>query len=71
MCQKQAVKSSHVIHKRRTREEGAGEEGTWTGGGHYKGWSDAVSVIKPAWTNTGQVFSTAHLACLNNLSTPG
>lgn len=63
MCQKQAVKFSHVIHIKReggceveeaeevVRET---ERGGW-GGERHKGWSDAVGVIKPASTNTTQV----------------
>lgn len=78
MCQKRAVKFSHVIHIRKEggREgggceeqkeeeeedgrEGKGREG-WRGrrrGVRHKGWSDAVAVIKPASTNTSQVYST-------------
>lgn len=55
MCQKQAVKFSHVIHIRSEggcEEEEEGEREGWRGGrgggGRHKGWSDAVSVIKPA-----------------------
>lgn len=68
MCQKQAVKFSHVIHIRseggceEEEEEGAMEErrGGEGGGGRHKGWSDAVAVIKPALTNTSSAAQTEH-----------
>lgn len=68
-CQVQPC-DSYEENRREGELERKGQD--WEGG-HYKGWSDAVSVIKPASTNTGQVFCTgrAHLACLNKLSTPG
>lgn len=67
MCQKQAVKFSHVIHIRSEGgcgvEGGGGDRGSegvseGGGGGRHKGWSDAVAVIKPASTNTSQVQCT-------------
>lgn len=55
MCQRQAVKFSHVIHIRseggceeeEIRREVEGGREAEEEGGCDKGWSDAVSVIKP------------------------
>lgn len=59
MRQKQAVKFSHVIHTRRREvEEAGGRRRRRRRGGRHKGWFDAVSVIKPASTNTNQVKQT-------------
>lgn len=79
MCQKQAVKFSHVIHIRSeggSEKEEEGAKGGRDGGRErrHKGWSDAVSVTKPASTNTSQVYCTdwEHtLHAWSNLSTPG
>lgn len=73
MCQRQAVKFSHVIH---IRSEGGlwgggggwQEEGWKEGGGHHKGWSDACGSYKTCLNKCEpgprHGAERAHLACL-------
>lgn len=65
-CVRSKLSSSAMwfIHRAKGGCEEEGEREGWKGGRH-KGCSGAVSVIKPASTNTNQAYSTdrAHLAC--------